>query len=152
MKFYFFTFFIILFINLTKVSADEIDVDITFLTDAGTSDVMKFGELITIRQFTGTASWRDSTGDYGTLKCLGNYLSSKKNGTTLNNYCKGSNKDDDIFWLIMNRKSTDYDGGVGRSEYIYGEGKFKNFIGIKCIYAIEISKEFSILKQKCKTK
>ena len=55
-----------------------------------------------------------------------------------------------IFWLIMNRKSNDYAGGVGKSEYIYGEGRFKKFIGVQCIYAIEISKEFSILKQKCK--
>ncbi len=150
MRYFFYTILFILFSNFNKVFSAEFDVDITFLTDAGSSNVMEFGEELTVRQFNGTASWKDNKGDYGTLKCLGNYVSSKKKGTILNNYCKGSNKDEDIFWLIMNRNSTDYDGGVGKSEYIYGEGKFKKLIGVKCIYAIEISKEFSIIKQKCK--
>ncbi len=131
-------------------SAKEFSVDMTFLTDAGKTDIMNFGDQLTYRHFKGTASWRDSAGDYGTLKCLGNYVSSKEYGTTLNNYCQGSNKDGDVFWLTMVRKSTDYDGGIGQSEYIYGEGKFNSYVGLKCIYAVEISKEFSIVKQKCK--
>ena len=65
-------------------------------------------------------------------------------------YCQGSNKVGDIFWLTMKRNSKDFDGGIGKSEYIYGDGKFKNLISAKCIYAVDISKEFSILKQKCK--
>ena len=51
-----------------------------------------------------------------------------------------------VFWLTMVKKSTDYDGGIGQSEYIYGEGKFNSYMGLKCIYAVEISKEFSIVK------
>ncbi len=141
---------IILFAFYSFASAEEFSVDITFLTDAGKTEIMEFGDKLTVRNFSGTSSWRDSTGDYGTLKCLGNYISSKDKGTVLYNYCQGSNKDGEIFWLTMQRKSTDYDGGIGKSEYIYGEGKFKNYIGTKCIYAVEISKEFSILKQKCK--
>ena len=82
---------------------------------------------------------------------MGNYVSSEKLGTILNNYCQGENKDEDIFWLTMKRNSSDYDGGIGKSEYIYGTGKFKKLINTKCIYAVEISEEFSILKQKCKT-
>ena len=74
---------------------------------------------LTYRHFKGTASWRDSDGDYGNLKCLGNYVSSKEDRTTLNNYCQGTNKDGDVFWLTMVRKSTDYDRGIGQSEYIY---------------------------------
>tara|TARA_B100000579_G_C22650380_1_gene765910 strand:- start:13 stop:468 length:456 start_codon:yes stop_codon:yes gene_type:complete len=133
-----------------SITNDEYSVDITFLTDAGKTDIMKFGEKLTYRQFKGTASWKDSKGDYGTLKCMGNYISSEEIGTILNNYCQGSNKDGDIFWLTMNRNSKDYDGGIGKIKYIYGEGKFKSFINKKCIYAIEISKDFSILKQNCK--
>ncbi|MDC0651894.1 hypothetical protein OAP55_01420 [Alphaproteobacteria bacterium] len=152
MKNYFPVLLILFFTHFNIVLADEFNVDITFLTDAGSSADMIFGDKLTVRHFNGTASWKDSIGDYGILKCLGNYVSSKKEGTILNNYCQGSNKDGDIFWLVMQRKSKDYGGGVGKSEYIYGEGKFKRYIGAECIYAVEITKDFSILKQKCKTK
>ena len=150
MKYHVSSIIFLFFFPLKVILASDFSVDITFLTDAGTVDVMEFGDKMTVRLFTGTASWKDSTGDYGALKCLGNYLSTKKNGTILNNYCKGTNKEGNIFWLTMQRKSTDFDGGIGKSEYIYGEGKFKKYIGVKCIYAVEISKDFSILKQKCK--
>ena len=129
---------------------NELTVDITFITDAGNQDIMNFGDKLSYRNTKSTGSWKDSLGDYGIIKCLGNYLSSEKLGTNLNLYCQGSNKDGDMFWLTMKRNSKDYDGGIGKSEYIYGDGKFKNLINAKCIYAVEISKEFSILKQKCK--
>ena len=77
-------------------------------------------------------------------------MSYEKVGTELNLYCQGSNKEGEVFWLTMKRNSKDYDGGIGKSQYIYGQGKFKKLINAKCIYAVEISKEFSILKQKCK--
>ena len=125
-------------------------VDITFIEEAGSEDVMSFENKFTYRNTKATASWKDNSGDYGILKCLGNYISYEKIGTELNLYCQGSNKDGDVFWLTMKRNSKDYDGGIGKSEYIYGEGKFKKLINTKCIYAVEISKEFSILKQKCK--
>ena len=50
----------------------------------------------------------------------------------------------------MKRNSSDYDGGIGKIKYIYGEGKFKKFINRSCIYAVDIAKDISILKQKCK--
>ena len=125
-------------------------MDITFIEDAESQDVMSFKNKFTYRNTKATASWKDNSGDYGILKCLGNYISYEKMGTELNLYCQGSNKYGDIFWLTMKRNSKDYDGGIGKSEYIYGEGKFKKLINTKCIYAVEISKEFSILKQKCK--
>ena len=35
---------------------------------------MKFGNILTYRQTEGTATWKDSEGDYGLLKCMGNYV------------------------------------------------------------------------------
>ena len=137
-------------LNCFSETDNELTVDITFITDAGNQDIMNFGDKLSYRNTKSTGSWKDSLGDYGIIKCLGNYLSSEKLGTNLNLYCQGSNKDGDIFWLTMKRNSKDFDGGIGKSEYIYGDGKFKNLINAKCIYAVEISKEFSILKQKCK--
>ena len=146
-------FLIVIFsFNSLSNQNNEFSVDITFLSDAGNVDVMNFGDKLTYRNTKATGSWKDSMGDYGIIKCLGNYVSSNKIGTNLSLYCQGNNKDEEIFWLTMKRNSKDFDGGIGKSEYIYGEGKFKELIGTKCIYAVEISKEFSILKQKCKVK
>ena len=146
-------FFLAFFFSLNSLSENlnRFTVDITFISDAGSQDIMNFNNNLTYRNTRGTASWKDSLGNYGILKCLGNYLSSKTLGTSLNLYCKGADKDGDEFELIMKRNSEDYDGGIGKSEYIYGEGKFKKLINTKCIYAVEILNDFSILKQKCKT-
>ena len=133
-----------------SVITKEITIDIFFVSDAIDNKVMKFGNILTYRQTEGTATWKDSEGDYGLLKCMGNYVTTKKEGTVLNNYCQGTNRNKESFWLIMNRNSDEFEIGVGRITYIKGEGKFKEIIGTKCIYAVEISKEFSILKQKCK--
>ena len=149
MKYIFFLLILFSF-NCFSEKNNEFTVDITFITDAGNQDIMNFGDKLTYRNTRATGSWKASLGDYGIIKCLGNDLSSEKLGTNLNLYCQGSNIDEDIFWLTMKRNSKDYDGGIGKSEYIYGDGKFKNLINTKCIYAVEISNEFSILKQKCK--
>ena len=149
MKYFILT--LLLFVNnVFSETKAEYTVDITFIEDAGSEDVMNFENKFTYRNTKATASWKDNSGDYGILKCLGNYMSYEKVGTELNLYCQGSNKEGDVFWLTMKRNSKDYDGGIGKSEYIYGQGKFKKLINAKCIYAVEISKEFSILKQKCK--
>ena len=149
MKYFILTF--LLFVNnVFSETKAEYTVDITFVEDAGSEDVMNFKNKFKYRNTKATASWRDNLGDYGILKCLGNYMSYEKIGTELNLYCQGSNKEGESFWLTMKRNSKDYDGGIGKSEYIYGQGKFKKLINAKCIYAVEISKEFSILKQKCK--
>ncbi len=136
--------------NLFSELNSEYPFDITFITDTGQTDVINFGDKLIYNQFKGTASWKDNTGDYSIIKCMGNYVSSEKSGTILNNYCRGVNKHEDKFWLTMNRNSLDYDGGIGKFEYIYGAGKFKNLKNTNCIYVVEISEEFSMLKQKCK--
>ena len=108
---------IIYFIFSCNLLAKEITVDI-FSSDAGTNKVMKFGDILTYRQTEGSATWSDSEGDYGLLKCMGNYVTTEAKGTILNNYCKGTNRDKDSFWLIMNRNSADYELGTGRITYL----------------------------------
>ena len=87
---------------------------------------MNFKKKLTYRNTKGTTSWKDSLVNYGITKCLGNYLSSKTLGTSLNLYCQGVDKGADEFELIMKRNSEDYDGGIEKPEYIHGEGKFKS--------------------------
>ena len=49
----------------------------------------------------------------------------KDKGTLLKNYCNGNNKDGDIFWLMMDRNSMDFDAGIGQITYRKGTGKFE---------------------------
>lgn len=145
----YFIFILIFFFN-TICIAKEITIDIFFVSDAGTNKVMKFGEILTYRQTEGVASWSDSEGDYGLLECLGNYVTNKSDGTILNNYCKGTNRNKDTFWLIMNRNSNDYEAGIGKTTYLQGTGKFKKYKNIVCVYGVEIIEGMAVLKQKCK--
>ena len=145
----YFIFFLIFFFN-TICIAKEITIDIFFVSSAGTNKVMKFGEILTYRQTEGIASWSDSEGDYGLLECLGNYVTNKNEGTILNNYCKGTNRNKDTFWLIMNRNSNDYEAGIGKTTYLQGTGKFKKYKNVVCVYGVEIIEGMAVLKQKCK--
>lgn len=141
---------IILYAFNTTAFSKEITIDIYFVSDAIESKVMKFDDILTYRQTAGTATWNDSEGDYGVLKCLGNYVTTKSKGTTLNNYCQGTNRNKESFWLIMNRNSVDYELGVGKISYIKGEGKFKEYVKFKCVYAVELNEGLAVIKQKCK--
>lgn len=133
----------------SNLLANEIIIDIFFISNDESTKVMEFEDILTYRQFENSATWVDSLGDYGLLKCMGNYITSIDEGTILKNYCKGKNRNNDIFWLTMNRNSNDYDAGIGRTKYLQGTGKFKNFIGIECVYGIEIIEGMAALKQKC---
>jgi len=145
----YFIFILIFLFNIICI-AKEITIDIFFVSSAGTNKVMKFGEILTYRQTEGIASWSDSEGDYGLLECLGNYVTNKNDGTILNNYCKGTNRNKDTFWLIMNRNSNDYEAGIGKTTYLQGTGKFKKYKNVVCVYGVEIIEGMAVLKQKCK--
>ena len=96
------------------------------MPDAINNKVMKFGIILTYRQTEGTATGKDSERDYGLLKCMVNYVTTKTKGTILKNYCQVTNRNKESFRLIINRNSADYELGVGRSTYIKGEGSLKN--------------------------
>ena len=123
----------IIYFFCSSVLTKEITIDIFFVSDAIDNKVMKFGNILTYRQTEGTATWKDSEGDYGLLKCMGNYVTTKNEGTILNNYCQGTNRNKESFWLIMNRNSNDYEAGIGKSTYLHGTGKFKEYNDLKNI-------------------
>ena len=87
---------------------------------------MNFNNKLTYRNTKGTASWKDSLGNYGILKCLGNYLSSEKLRNNFKFILSGENKDEDVFWLTMKRNSEDYDGGMGNLNIFMVKVSLKN--------------------------
>ena len=52
----------------------EYNVDINFIEDAGNEDLVNFKNKFTYRNTKATAIWKDNSGDYGILKCIGNYM------------------------------------------------------------------------------
>ena len=95
------------------------------------------------------AVWKDSSGDYGNIKCFGRILEDKKIGSSLDIFCEAINQNKTKFWFRMERNSDQTEAGVGATTYLYGEGKYKNYVDMKCIYASKVFGVNAIVNQKC---
>jgi len=98
----------------------------------------------------GSANWKDSDGDYGIMKCLATITTFNNNDVAnLNANCEAKNNRNEKFWLNLNRTS-DMNAGVGVATYIYGEAKYKEYVGKKCNYAVNYFEDRMFYKQQCK--
>ena len=143
---------LLLLISLCSFNAftSNYEVEFFFTSDDRDTDVMKFTDLITLRQFKGKANWKDNKGGYGVVECMGNHTIFKKK-TLLKMYCKEINKSNDNFVLMFDRDSENFNAGVGESTYLDAIGKYSKYKNLKCIYAVNsFEKKGSIIKQKCK--
>ena len=132
----------------------DFELEILSTRDIRDLHILKYSDEITYRQFKGTTSWKDNLGDWGKLECAGNHTITKGKGTSLINYCIGTNKDGDTFRFIMNRLSDDFDTGIGKIKYDKGSGKFTKYEGTECVYAITFlpNGDASFIKTKCNFK
>ena len=127
------------------------DFEVEILSNEGDINIVEFADILTYRQFRIKSNWKDNLGDWGVIDCSGNHTVFKNKGTILKNYCKGSNVLGEDFWIIMDRESDNFDAGIGKIEYIKGTGKFKEYKGTKCVYAVShlpLGKG-SFIKSKC---
>ena len=139
---------ITLFIFLFKlVNADEYKMEMYFSNKFST---IKFPDNNKFIDIDTSAVWKDSSGDYGSTKCFGRILEDKKIGSSLDIFCEAINQNKKNFWFRMERKSDQTDAGIGPTTYLYGEGKYKNFVDKKCIYASKVFGSKAIVNQKCK--
>ena len=139
---------------ISDLFSNDFDLEIMSASDGSNATIFKFSDNITYRHFLSYQNWKDSLGDWGSLECAGNHTIIKDKGTILKNYCKGLNKDGDIFWLMMDRNSMDFDAGIGKITYRKGTGKFNNYEGVECLYAITFlaNGNGTFQKAKCKFK
>ena len=144
----------LLFLIISSLSSNDFELEIMSASDGNNTTIFKFSNNITYRHFHSFQNWKDSLGDWGSLECAGNHTIIKDKGTILKNYCKGLNKDGDIFWLMMDRNSMDFDAGIGKITYRKGTGKFNNYEGVECLYAITFlaNGNGTFQKAKCKFK
>ena len=115
--------FILLMALSINLLSNDFDLEIMSAGDGTETTIFKFSDNITYRHFHSFQNWKDSLGDWGSLECAGNHTIIKDKGTKLKNYCKGLNTDGDVFWLMMDRNSSDFDAGVGKITFRNREGK-----------------------------
>ena len=107
-----------LLLTLTFKFLYAYDFEFEVLSNEGDVRVMELPDLLVYRQFNIKSNWKDTLGDWGIVECTGTHTLHKGKGTILKNYCKGTNVEDDKFWLIMDRKSDNFDSGIGKIEYL----------------------------------
>ena len=140
--------FYFIFLNLYSKS---FEVEIFFSINSNDIDIIEFPNNTKYQQIKNTANWQNTYGDYGILECLFNiYLGENNSNARLSGFCDGKNQDNEKFWLEFERNTDDFDARIGRSKFIFGNGKYKKFIGTQCIYAVKILDDSAFSKHKCK--
>ena len=138
---------------LLNLYSKSFEIEIFFSGNSNDSDMIEFPNNTKYQQIKNTANWQNTYGDYGILKCLFNiYLGENNRNARLSGFCDGKNQDNEKFWLEFERNTDDFDAGIGRSKFIFGNGKYKKFIGTQCIYAVKILDDNAFSKHKCKLK
>ena len=136
---------------LLNLYSKSFEIEIFFSSNSNDLDIIEFPNNTRYQQIKNTANWQNTYGDYGILKCLFNiYLGENNSNTRLSGFCDGKNQDNEKFWLEFERNTDDFDAGIGRSKFIFGNGKYKKFIGTQCIYAVKILDDSAFSKHKCK--
>ena len=142
---------ILFYFILLNLYSKSFEMEIFFSTSSNDLDIIEFPNNTKYQQIKNTANWQNTYGDYGILKCLFNiYLGENNSNTRLSGFCDGKNQDNEKFWLEFERNTDDFDAGIGRSKFIFGNGKYKKFIGTQCIYAVKILDDSAFSKHKCK--
>ena len=109
----------------------------------------KKGKLI---NFKSKGTWSDSLGNYGRGRCQGSVLLENKIITDILYFCKFEDQEYEKFWTRGSRTGSQQQAGIGTNTYIDAEGKYKEYIGIECIYAISYIKDSFHAKNKCEIK
>ena len=138
---------------LLNLYSKSFEMEIFFSGSSNDTDIIEFPNNTKYQQIKNTANWQNTYGDYGILKCLFNiYLGENNSNAQLSGFCDGKNQDNEKFWLEFERNTDDFDAGIGMSKFIFGNGKYKKFIGTQCIYAVKILDDSAFSKHKCKFK
>ncbi len=100
--------------------------------------------------YKGEGSWTNNLGDYGHIRCMGP-IEKKSDFFKLDHICEYINQNNEKMWHRVNREGNqEADAGVGKGVIFDATGKYRQFIGVECPYAIKYldNKNFSI--HKCK--
>ena len=142
--------FIILSFFINKFSnANSFSYDFRGYIEQKKMILGKKGELI---NFKSKGTWSDSLGNYGRGRCQGSVLLENKIITDILYFCEFEDQEYEKFWTRGSRTGSQQQAGIGTNSYIEAEGKYKEYIGVECIYAISYIKDSFHAKNKCEIK
>ena len=96
--------------------------------------------------------FKTSINKYGTYECSVNIINNQNNKLVKSDYiCEFKDQDKLRFWSIGKRlKGSEQDIAAGKYQIIDGEGFWKKYIGVECLYGIEYVDKFYFSSQNCK--
>lgn len=96
------------------------------------------------------STFTDSDGDYGISTCIGT-LERLNKQVEYNLKCEGINQNNEKYWATLYRKSNENQAGIGSYQFTGGTGKYEEFKGKSCSYAIRyFSDEIFFFRLMCK--
>ena len=146
MKYFFIIFFKLLLFNsiyskdLIMDTAQKIVNDRVYDLDDG----MK------IIAFNLEGHTRNNLGYYGKTKCNGIREMQVNKLLDLNVFCEITFQDGSKLWSKAEREGELNQAGVGQTKIIDATDKFKDLIGVECIYAVSKVLDSDFIKTKCK--
>ena len=96
--------------------------------------------------------FKTSINKYGTYECSVNIINNQNNKLVKSDYiCEFKDQDKLRFWSIGKRlEGSEQDIAAGKYQIIDGEGFWKKYIGVECLYGIEYVDNFYFSSQNCK--
>ena len=96
--------------------------------------------------------FKTSINKYGTYECSVNIINDQNNKLVKSDYiCEFKDQDKLRFWSIGKRlEGSEQDIAAGKYQIIDGEGFWKKYIGVECLYGIEYVDKFYFSSQNCK--
>lgn len=96
--------------------------------------------------------FKTSINKYGTYECSVNIINNQNNKLVKSDYiCEFKDQDKLRFWSIGKRlEGSEQDIAAGKYQIIDGEGFWKHYIGVECLYGIEYVDKFYFSSQNCK--
>ena len=112
-------------------------------------DIIVFPDSSKYETYNSTGVWEDNFGNYGIMKCLVSQFINGNQEITLDGYCEANDHKKKKFWMSLKRQSFNK-AGVGKSEYIFTESKYKMLQGKECPYAAQLIEGGGVFKLMCK--
>ena len=96
--------------------------------------------------------FKTSINKYGTYECSVNIINNQNNKLVKSDYiCEFKDQDKLRFWSIGKRlEGSEQDIAAGKYQIIDGEGFWKKYVGVQCLYGIEYVDKFYFSSQNCK--
>ena len=95
--------------------------------------------------------FKTSINKYGTYECAVNIINNKNDKLEKSDYiCEFKDQDQLKYWVVGKRlEGSEQDIAAGKYQIIDGEGFWRKYIGVECLYGIEYVDKFYFSTQKC---